>query len=175
MEIRLKTKVLVFAGYYIPSVKGGGPIQSIKNLVDNLSDVFDFYIVASDRDLGDQYPFKIVAINEWIECGNAKVLYVDKSKLTIRDTIHLIKTSSCNVIYLNSFFSFRDGIIPILLNKLKYIPTKKIVLAPRGQFSKGALSLQARACACGRQWLPEPCMTSSRLPRRWRANPGERD
>ena len=32
-------KVLVLSEHYIPSVKGGGPIQSIKNLVDNQSNI----------------------------------------------------------------------------------------------------------------------------------------
>ncbi len=131
------------AGYYIPSVKGGGPIQSIKNLVDNLSDKIDFYIVAADRDLGDDKPFENIKVNEWISVGNAKVFYIDITQLTWKKIADIINSVNYKVMYLNSFFDYKFSIIPILLRKLNKIRVKKIVLAPRGQFSPGALGLKS--------------------------------
>lgn len=139
----MKKKVLIMAGYYIPSVKGGGPIQSIKNLVDNLSDQFDFYIVASDRDLGDEKPFDNLKIEEWLKVGNAKVFYTDTSNLSWNTTANIINSINYDVIYLNSFFSYKFSTVPILLSKIKKIASKPIIIAPRGQFSPGALGLKS--------------------------------
>ena len=138
----MKRKVLIFAGYYIPSVKGGGPIQSIKNIVDNLSDKFDFYIVAEDRDLGDSVQFENIEVDKWIKVGNAKVLYIDRSKLSWNKVAEIVNESECDVMYLNSFFDFKFSIIPMILRKLNKIKCEITVVAPRGQFSIGALGLK---------------------------------
>jgi glycosyltransferase involved in cell wall biosynthesis len=138
----MKKRILIFTGYYVPSVKGGGPIQSIKNLVDNLSDRFDFFIITSDRDLGDEQPFNNVKIDKWIKKGNAKVFYTNSKKLNWRKIVDIINQIEYDVIYLNSFFSFKFSIVPILLNKIGIISRKPIVLAPRGEFSPGALGLK---------------------------------
>ncbi|MGN1401812.1 MAG: glycosyltransferase [Bacillus sp. (in: firmicutes)] len=139
----MKKKVLIMAGYYVPSVKGGGPIQSIKNLVENLSDRLDFYIVAADRDLGDTKPFQDIKADEWVQVGKANVIYTDYSELNWRKTAQIINSINYDVIYLNSFFSYKDSIVPMLLSKTKRIRRKPIVLAPRGQFSPGALDLKS--------------------------------
>lgn len=139
----MKKKVLICAEYYIPSIKGGGPIQSIRNLVDNLSDRVDFYIVAADRDLGDDKPFDNIIIDDWVQVGNAKVFYTNLSELTWGKTANVINSVNYDVIYLNSFFSYKFSIVPILLCKSKKIPRKQIALAPRGQFSPGALGLKS--------------------------------
>lgn len=138
----MKKKILVMAGYYLPSVKGGGPIQSIKNLVDNLSDRFDFYIVATDRDLGDSKPFENIVVDTWIQVGKAKVYYTDISTLDWKKTKKIIDYSHCKIMYLNSFFDYKFTIVPLILNKLNEIDVNKIIVAPRGQFSPGALRLK---------------------------------
>lgn len=139
----MKKKVLILADYYLPSIKGGGPIQSIKNLVDNLSDKINFYMVAADRDLGDDKSFPDIQTDEWVQVGNAKVFYTNPSKLTWRKTADVINSVDYDVMYLNSFFSFKFSTVPIMLNKMKRISKKPIVMAPRGQFSPGALGLKS--------------------------------
>lgn len=140
----METKVLVMTGCYIPGVKGGGPIQSIKNMVENLSNVIDFYIVTSDRDLGDINPYPNIEVDEWVRVGEAKVFYTDVSKLNFIKIKKIVNSINYDVMYLNSFFSNKFSITPILLTKLKQITKKPIVLAPRGEFSKGALSLKSK-------------------------------
>ena len=140
----MKKKVLIMAGYYLPSVKGGGPIQSIKNIVDNLSDRFDFYIVAADRDLGDIEPFRNIVVDTWVRVGKAKVYYTDISTLNWEKTKKFIDDSHCKIMYLNSFFDYKFTIVPLILNKSKKIDVNKIIVAPRGQFSPGALGLKSK-------------------------------
>ncbi|OCA84924.1 hypothetical protein A8L44_09405 [Bacillus sp. FJAT-27986] len=129
-------------GYYVPGVKGGGPIQSIKNLVDNLSDKIDFYIITSDRDLGDEKPYSNIQTDSWIQVGNSKVYYTRNSELSLVKTKNIINSVDFDLIYLNSFFSYKYTTVPLLLRKINKISRKPVIIAPRGQFSSGALSLK---------------------------------
>lgn len=138
----MKKQVLILAAYYIPSIKGGGPIQSIKNIVDNLSDKVDFHIITSDRDLGDNHSFSGIVTNKWLKVGKAQVYYTNPLDLTWRKTANIINSIDYDVLYLNSFFSYKFSIVPILLRKFNKISKKPIALAPRGEFSPGALQLK---------------------------------
>lgn len=137
-----KFNILVLQGFYIPSFKAGGPVKTIKNMVDLLID-FQFSIITRDRDLDDLNPFCDIKTNNWQTVGNANVLYLSPRQLSYINLKRLIIKSDCDVIYLNSFFDYNFSIKPLLL--LKYTKTKRcpIVLAPRGEFSKGALSLKS--------------------------------
>jgi glycosyltransferase involved in cell wall biosynthesis len=132
-------KVLIFTWFYEPANKGGGPIRSIRNLVDVLSDKIEFYIITSDRDLGDKSNYVGVKIESWVRVGNAQVYYVDKSKLTWLRLCAIINEIGFDFIYLNSFFSYKFSILPLILWNLKLINCKRLILAPRGEFTKGAL------------------------------------
>ena len=140
----MKKKILIFAGYYTPSFKGGGPIQSISNLVNVLNFDFEFYILAFDRDLGDKKPFNNINKNVWNEVEEAKVIYVKPDKINFQFIRAITNQINFHAIYLNSLFSFNLTILPLILNKLKLIKVSKIVLAPRGQLSKGALGINQR-------------------------------
>lgn len=137
----MKKNILIVAGYYIPGVKGGGPIQSIKNLVDNLSEEYNFYILANDRDLGDDIPYSITT-DQWIANENSHIYYTNVNKLTIEKFKKITKIVDFDVIYLNSFFSFKLSIMPYLLWHYNFIEAQKMVIAPRGNFSEGALELK---------------------------------
>lgn len=135
-------KVLIMAGYYLPSVKGGGPVQSIKNLIDNFGDEIEFYIIAADRDLGDDKPFQTITLGKWIKLEKASIYYTKLNLLKWKKLASVINSVEFDILYLNSFFSLKDSIIPILLYKFNYISHTKIILAPRGQFTGGALGLK---------------------------------
>lgn len=139
----MKKKVLVIAAYYVPSIKGGGPIQSVKNIVDILSDKLDFYILASDRDLGDEQPFHGVQTDKWVQVGSAKVFYTNTKELSLCRLAEIINRVGYDALYLNSFFFYNLDIATVVLSKLKRLTAKRIILAPRGQFSQGALGLKS--------------------------------
>ena len=138
----MRKKILILTDYYLPGVKGGGPIQSIRNMVDNLADEFDFYILTSDRDFGDNRSYNNIKTDVWLQVGKAKVYYTDKSKLSFRKLDNILNKFAYDIIYLNSFFSYKFSIMPILLKRVNRI-SAKIVLAPRGEFSPGALGLKS--------------------------------
>lgn len=134
-------KILIFSSVYEPGIKGGGPIRSIKNIVNEMSDKYEFNIITLDRDVGDVTPYNGIETSKWLTDGNTKVYYANKSDLTLRNIRHLIRQSKCDYIYLNSFFSIKFSFYVILLKRLKQID-KKIILAPRGEFSPGAINLK---------------------------------
>lgn len=138
----MKKKVLIMAWFYVPAVKGGGPIRSINNLINNLSDKIDFYVLTNDRDLGDNNSFKNIQVETWIEVGKAQVFYINKNRLTWKKIMNITKSIDFDFIYLNSFFSYKFSILTVLLWNIRKIPKKQIILAPRGEFSIGALSLK---------------------------------
>lgn len=134
-----KVKVLTFSGYYLPGYKGGGPIKTIKNLIDQLGDELSFKLITSDRDIGDISPYSLVNYNAWNKVGNAEVFYIEPRFIGYRQISKIISKQNYDVIYLNSFFSVQFSFVPMLMAKAI---NKKVILGPRGEFSEGALSLK---------------------------------
>jgi len=134
--------ILTFTSYYLPGFKGGGPIRTIASMVDILGDEFDFRIVTLDRDLGSESPYPDIKVGEWQQVGKAKVLYVESGTLTLGYLRNLINSTPHDIMYLNSCFSPRHAILPLLLRRLGLIKSAVTIVAPRGEFSKGALSLK---------------------------------
>jgi glycosyltransferase involved in cell wall biosynthesis len=141
----MKGTVLVLVGYYLPGFKGGGPTRSIENLVAMLGEEFHFKIVTMDRDLGDNVPYPDVAANIWGRVGLADVFYMRPGWRGLLKMGALLRSvDSETVLYLNSFFSPRFSILPMFMASLGLCRPRSIVLAPRGEFSSGALNLKMR-------------------------------
>ena len=136
--------ILVFVAYYLPGYKAGGPIRTIDNMVDRLSDYFTFKIITLDRDLGDITPYPGIKQNTWNQVGKAMVYYLKPTSISWKNFKRLMKDTSCDLIYLNSFFSWNFTIKPLILRKIGVINKKTpIILAPRGEFSLGAIHLKS--------------------------------
>lgn len=136
---------MVFVGYYLPGYKAGGPIRTIANMVELLSDDFDFYIVTADRDSMDtvSYPH-LQNTSGWQEVGKAKVLYLSPKDKGFANLAKIARETPHDYLYLNSFFSYHFTIKPLLLRRFGLIPYRQVVLAPRGEFSEGALGLKSK-------------------------------
>ena len=135
-------KVLIFCNYYTPGFRGGGPIRTVSNLVKILGHDFDFYVVTTDRDIGDDETYKTVKRYQWSAVGLARVFYVEPRLKGILKISSLLKTNRFDVLYLNGCYSFQFSIFPLLAMRLlhRQVP---IILGPRGEFSSGALSIKA--------------------------------
>ncbi|CCW04717.1 glycosyltransferase family 4 protein [Bacillus sp. GeD10] len=134
--------ILILAPYYLPGFKGGGPIRSISNLVHTLGNEINFKIITSDRDLGDSIAYEKAQNEVWTKVGLAEVYYVTPEKFNLRYLRKIIKSTHYDFIYLNSFFNTNFSVIPILLSRMGIIPYKPIIVAPRGEFSPGALKIK---------------------------------
>ncbi len=134
-------RVLVFSSYYLPGFKGGGPIKTIKNLFEQIGNTIDFRLITSDRDLGDSCPYKNVDYESWNEVGNAKVFYNKTGISGYKLILKILLNKDYDFIYLNSFFSPQFSIFPLIIAKFL---SQQTLIAPRGEFSKGALSIKSR-------------------------------
>lgn len=143
----MKPSILIFVGHYLPGFRMGGPLRSIVNLVDHLHDEFDFRIVTADRDLGDGSPYPGVPVDRWVPAGKALVRYVPSDQQHLSALARIVRETPHDLIYLNSFFSLRFTILPLVVRRLRRIDPRPVVIAPRGEFSQGALALKsAKKC-----------------------------
>ncbi|MFC1818725.1 glycosyltransferase [Thermodesulfobacteriota bacterium] len=138
-----KIKILTFVGYYLPGYKSGGPLRTIVNMVEQLSNDIEFWIVTSDRDLGDSSTYDDVKVDEWQRIGKAQVFYLSPEKRSFFFLRDLIASTPHDILYLNSFFDLEFSIKPQLAQRLLNKLTRKpVIVAPRGEFSPGALALK---------------------------------
>lgn len=129
---------------YLPGYKAGGPIQTLVNMVDSMADEYSFNIVTRDRDLGDGCPYPGIKQNEWNSIGQVLVYYFAPEAYSNSNLRRVINQTFHDLIYLNSFFSWDFTIKPLLLRRIGLIPKNTpLVLAPRGEFSAGALNLKS--------------------------------
>lgn len=138
-----KLKVLFFLDYYLPGCKAGGPIRSLANMVDQLGNKFNFKVITRDRDFGDCAPYSGIVSNTWHSVGKAQVFYLSPQNLSLKILRHLICSTNPDIIYLNSFFSPVFTIKPLFLRRLGLIPNIPVIVAPRGEFSPGALAIKS--------------------------------
>jgi glycosyltransferase involved in cell wall biosynthesis len=137
-----KPVVLVLADYYLPGYKGGGTIRSLANLVERLGGEFEFHLITRDRDLGASEGYPGIEVDRWQKVGGATVYYAAPASLGPARLVSLIRSLNYEKLYLNSFFSPKLSIIPLILLALGAIRKTPVVIAPRGEFAPGALELK---------------------------------
>ena len=137
-----KPSILAFNLFYLPGYRAGGPIRTLANMADRLSDDFAFRIVTQDRDAGEREPYPGIAHDTWNPVGRAQVMYLDPAGVSVRRLVDLVAATAPDAIYLNSFFDpiFTQRIL--LARRLGRFGKTPVVLAPRGEFSAGALQLK---------------------------------
>ncbi|MBZ5701425.1 MAG: glycosyltransferase family 4 protein [Acidobacteriia bacterium] len=141
----MKPRILAFADWYLPGQNGGGAVTAIANLIELLGDEYGFYVYTRDRDNGEKRRYAGIRADCWEGVGKTEVFYAPEPSLrSIRRRIWEIAP---DIFYLNSFFS-RLTVKTLLLRKLGLLPPAAVVLAPRGEFSPGALGLKGF-----RKWL----------------------
>jgi glycosyltransferase involved in cell wall biosynthesis len=135
--------ILCFVAYYLPGYRSGGPVRTIANFVDHLGDEFDIFIVTRDRDALDTAPYPNVVVDAWNGVGKAQVFYASAQTTTLRGVARLLRETTHDLLYVNSFFATGFTTLPLLARRLRMVPRKPCVIAPRGEFSAGAIALKA--------------------------------
>ena len=134
--------VTVLVSHYLPGFKAGGPVRSIANLVDRLGDEINFHIVAADRDIGDRQPYPAAHVGAWQRVGKAQVMYLPPSRLPPRRLTAIVRDARADLLYCNGFFNLSTCALPLLLRRLGRLLELPVIIAPRGEFSPGALALK---------------------------------
>ncbi|CZZ93927.1 UDP-D-galactose:(glucosyl)lipopolysaccharide-1%2 C6-D-galactosyltransferase [Bordetella ansorpii] len=145
--------VLVFMKHFSPGFKVGGPLQSVLGLIAFLPDTLSIRVIALNRDHTDLTPYPGIATNRWQRFGSAQVYYCAS---TVRAWRELRASTAGRTLYLQSCFSPGWSMMPLLLAWLGVIRPARIVVAPRGELSDGALSLRSckkLAALAAMRWL----------------------
>jgi glycosyltransferase involved in cell wall biosynthesis len=135
-------KCLIVCGSFYPAFKSGGPVRSLTNLVSLLGHDMSFDVVTSDKDLGDDSSMDGIKVNSWDNTfGCSKIFYISSIFFLFKNYKKIFNNKCYDVVYLNSFFDFRFTISFLIFITFGLIKTKKILLAPRGEITFGAMSL----------------------------------
>lgn len=137
-------KLLIFSPYYKPGFKGGGPIKSISSIVEALGEDYDFHIVTRSRDRGEYERYPGLQTESWVRSGEANVWYSEKNNLSFIKIITLIKSINPDVVYVNSLWDIGFSFKIIILFYLGFLGSSKVLMAPRGELSEGALGIKPR-------------------------------
>lgn len=135
-----RRKVVIPTGYYLPAYLGGGPIQTLKALIEESPEGFDTRVICANHDLGESDPL-VDRPNEWHPVGRAEVRYVGGGW---KDLLAAFRsTSDADLIYLNSLFDPSYSILPLLLRTGRWWKSAYVLIAPRGELYPGALAQKA--------------------------------
>lgn len=125
-------------GRYLPGYKDGGPVRSIKNLVDRLGKEYEFHILTVDRDHGDTESYSGILYDTWNTVGAAKVRYVLPGGFTsdavkqCTDGVDLVYVCGC----------FNDYARTVMALKKRGKIQVPVVIASMGLFSPGAFRIK---------------------------------
>lgn len=136
--------MLATSAGFEPGFRGGGPIRSVADIVDSISDQIDLCLITRDRDLGSTKPYQDLS-GRWIRRGRSRVFYLDIRRvgqwLRLR---HEISMTRFDLLYVNSLWNPVFTVIPIIAMRLGLIHARKVLIAPRGELSLAALSQKNR-------------------------------
>lgn len=135
-----KQRVLIFIDWFKPGYKAGGPTTSNVNIVDHLSDKFDFYVITSDTDYHATEPYPDVDSDKWLDRGNCHIWYFSKNNLSLSTMRKAVKEACCPVWYVNGIYSRYFSLYPLIL--AKQIKPEKLIVSARGMLSPHAISVK---------------------------------
>ncbi len=127
-------KVLTFIDWFWPGYKAGGPVRSLLNLTEHLSEEIEFHIVTRNTDYMSNVPYSNVESDQWVEMKpNIHVYYISKEHLSrklIRSFI--IDSGQYDLIYINGIYSLYFSILPLYYARKT---RRQHLVAPRGMLS----------------------------------------
>lgn len=136
-------KVLLFAPYFPPAHRGGGPIRTLAALTRTAPRTVELSIITRDRDLGADVPLPVER-NAWLalEGSGNRIRYTSFDRLPALVRAYWSSRGDTDVVYLNGFFDPQASILPVLLHRLRLWGGACLLVAPRGEFSAGALAIK---------------------------------
>ncbi len=139
----MKPNILLIYNHFLPAWKAGGPIRSIAELVNQLHEQYQFYILCSGTEYGEKNPLNAVLTDQWVDWEKkAKVYYAYHQSVTNIFLNNIFDEINPEVVFVNGLFSYGYNIYPLFaaLRWKKNHPDFKIILSPRGMLHPGALS-----------------------------------
>ncbi|TDB77795.1 glycosyltransferase [Micromonospora sp. KC723] len=135
-------RVLVTCTYFEPGFRGGGPGRSVAHILDAASPEVAATLVTRDRDLGDPAPYPGLS-GRWQARGRTPVFYL--SLRSPRQWFALwrkLRRTRFDLLYVNSLWATMS-LVPVLAVGCGLLRADRVMVAPRGECSPGALALRS--------------------------------
>ncbi|MEH0983589.1 glycosyltransferase family 4 protein [Micromonospora sp. CPCC 205556] len=134
-------RVLVTCAVFEPGFRGGGPVRSVAHILDGASPEVAPVLVTRDRDLGTRAAYPGLS-GRWVDRGASRIFYFRARRprhwwLLGRE----LRAVRFDLLYVNSLWALMS-IVPILAVRLRMLRVDRVMVAPRGECSAGALSLK---------------------------------
>ncbi len=130
-------KILILIDWFAPAFKGGGPIQSIMNMVEDAGKgLYEYRIICSNKDM-DGSTIEVVT-NKWVDYNRQTKVWYNSSKNVLRIVNRESVSWGADLLFINGIYSLHYNFFPIVFGKA---PRK--ILSVRGMLHDGALSQKA--------------------------------
>jgi len=135
-------RVLATCGVFEPGYRGGGPVRSLAHILDTAPPTVEVSLLTSDRDVGEPLPYPGLS-GRWVGRGRARVFYLATGHVGqwLR-LLRELRSTRFDLLYVNSLWSPRFTIAPVLAARLGLLRIGRVLVAPRGELSPGALTLK---------------------------------
>ncbi|WBB69867.1 glycosyltransferase family 4 protein [Micromonospora sp. WMMD812] len=134
--------MLVTSTFFEPGFRGGGPVRSVAHILDAAAPGVAPILVTRDRDLGATEAYPGLS-GRWVDRGRARVFYLPRRRP--RQWYGLwrqLRAARFDLLYVNSLWA-PMSLVPILAVRLRLLRADRVMVAPRGECSPGALSLKS--------------------------------
>ena len=131
-----KHRIIIFIDWFYPAYKAGGPVKSVLNIINSLSQDLDIKVVTSNKDVDGT--ILSVSSNTWVNKEGYSICYLH-DQMSVLDFLKQ-EQLSCDSVYFNSLFSIKYTILPLLFYRNSKV---KKILAPRGMLGQGALEIKS--------------------------------
>jgi glycosyltransferase involved in cell wall biosynthesis len=102
------------------------------------------FVFTSDRDLGSAEPYAAIRADQWQETGEDLFVYYGSPRmLSFRNIRRQMEELRPDFVYLNSMFSLKFTIYPLLTGRL-YERKLPVILSPRGMLRESAIRFKTR-------------------------------
>jgi glycosyltransferase involved in cell wall biosynthesis len=133
-------RVTVLAALGWPGDEATGPVQSLMGLAKALAGEFRFKVLAREQPFGQRGGS--VKPENWVKHGPVDILWCRMTPFGPSDFASIMRSNPHDILILNGFFDPEFTIPALILRRLSLVPRRPTILAPRGEFSAGALGLK---------------------------------
>lgn len=141
-EVEPLARVLIFGGHFLPGYKAGGPVRSLKAVLDSTDPSTSCDVVVYDRDLGDEVAYAGLG-GQVVRYGPHLLFYMNVR--SPRDWMTLSRRvlgRRYDLVMLHSLWEISFAVVPMLAVVVRAVATKAVMLAPHGQLSEGAMAMK---------------------------------
>ncbi|WP_422752470.1 glycosyltransferase family 4 protein [Micromonospora sp. WMMD708] len=136
-------RVVATAGVFEPGFRGGGPIRSLRFILDTLPGDLDVTLITRDRDLGSSAPYPGLSGTLLRRDGRSAVFYLNPwAPRHWARLVRHVRARPVDLLYVNSIWSL-FSVLAILAVALRLVRVGAILVAPRGELSPGALAIRS--------------------------------